>query len=180
MQRMPRRGASHDLSTVEDSRASAPLPVPSTDIHPGRTNRVTDPSVSTESPDPALRERLERAADGLTYGSESDRPFEFFFLPGGGNAPPGAEAFGRLVGAEGRVEERSLDDFFARHAETSDPYDVESQRFRPRYEALRDLLRTELRGTTVYRTGRIEVQCFAIGGDGRGNLVGLRTVAIET
>jgi Nuclease A inhibitor-like protein len=155
-------------------------PVPSTDIHAGRTNPVTDPSLSTESPDPALRARLERAAHGLTYGSESDRPFEFFFLPGGGDAPPGAEAFGRLVGAEGRVEERSLDDFFARHAETSDPYDVESQRIRPRYEALRDLLRTELRGTTVYRTGRIEVQCFAIGGDGRGNLAGLRTVAIET
>ena len=134
------------------------------------------------SPDAELRERLERAAEGLTYGSESDRPFEFFFLPGAGDDPPGAETFARLVGAEAdaRVEERTLDDFFARHAETSDPYDVRAQRIRPRYETLRDLLRRELRGATVYRIGRIEVDCYAIGGDGRGNLAGLRTVAIET
>lgn len=135
---------------------------------------------SSTSPDPALRERLEKASEGLTYTSESDRPFEFFFLPGGGDAPPGAEAFGRLIGAAGAVEERDLDDFFMRHAETSDPYDAEAQRIRPRYEALRELLRTSLRGTTVYRTGRVEVQCYVIGGDGRGNLAGVRTVAIET
>lgn len=135
---------------------------------------------SSTSPDPGLRERVERAAEGLTYGSESDRPFEFFFLPGGGDAPPGAEAFGARVGAAGAVEERGLDDFFMRHVETIDPADTESQRIRPRYEALRELLRTELRGTTVYRTGRVEVQCYVVGADGRGNLAGVRTVAIET
>ncbi len=135
---------------------------------------------ASTSPDPVLRERLERAAEGLTYGSESDRPFEFFFLPGGGDQPPGAEAFGRLIGAAHRVEERDLDDFFMRHAETSDPYDTEAQAMRPRYEALRETLRTALRGTTVYRTGRVEVQCYVVGGDGKGNLAGVRTVAIET
>jgi hypothetical protein len=131
-------------------------------------------------PDAALRERLEGAVEGLTYTSESDRPFEFFFLAGGGDAPPGAEAFGRLIGAAAAVEERSLDDFFMRHIETLDPADTESQRLRPRYEALRETLRTSLRGTTVYRTGRIEVQCYVVGGDGHGNLAGVRTVAIET
>jgi hypothetical protein len=135
---------------------------------------------SSTSPDPGLRERLESAAEGLTYGSESDRPFEFFILPGGGDQPPGAEAFGRLVGAADRVEERDLDDFFMRHVETIDPYDTEAQAIRPRYEALRETLRTALRGTTVYRTGRVEVQCYVVGGDGKGNLAGVRTVAVET
>ncbi|MBW3571743.1 MAG: nuclease A inhibitor family protein [Gemmatimonadetes bacterium] len=138
------------------------------------------PQSSSSSPDPALRERLERAAEGLTYTSESDRPFEFFFLPGAGDAPPGAQAFGTLIGAEGAVEERDLDDFFMRHVETVDPYDAQAQRIRPRYEALRETLRTALRGTTVYRTGRIQVQCYVVGGDGRGNLAGVRTVAVET
>ncbi|HYR12112.1 MAG TPA: nuclease A inhibitor family protein [Longimicrobium sp.] len=137
-------------------------------------------SSSSAAPDPGLRERLEREAEGLTYGSESDRPFEFFFLPGGGDAPPGAEAFGRLIGATGPVEERDLDDFFMRHVETIDPADTEAQRIRPRYEALRETLRTALRGTTVYRTGRVEVQCYVVGGDGKGNLAGVRTVAVET
>jgi Nuclease A inhibitor-like protein len=132
------------------------------------------------SPDAALRGQVEAAAEGLTYTSESDRPFEFFFLAGGGDGPPGAEAFGRAIGAPGPVEERRLDDFFMRHIETIDPADTEAQRMRPRYEALRETLRTELRGTTVYRTGRIEVQCYVVGGDGKGNLAGVRTVAIET
>lgn len=135
---------------------------------------------SSTSPDPALRERVERAAEGLTYGSESDRPFEFCFLTGGGDTPPGAEAFGALIGAAGAVEERDLDDFFMRHVETIDPADTGAQHLRPRYEALRELLRTSLSGTTVYRTGRVEVQCYVVGGDGRGNLAGVRTVAIET
>lgn len=132
------------------------------------------------APDAALRARLEGAAEGLTYTSESDRPFEFFFLAGGGDAPPGAEAFGRLIGAEGAVEERSLDDFFMRHIETVDPADAASQGLRPRYEALRETLRTALRGATAYRTGRLEVQCYVVGGDGHGNLAGVRTVAVET
>jgi hypothetical protein len=135
---------------------------------------------SSTSPDPALRARLEQAAEGLTYTSESDRPFEFFFLPGGGDAPPGAEAFGRLVGATGPVEEWTLDDFFMRHIETIDPADTEAHRVRPRYEALREALRSALRGTTAYRTGCVEVQCYVVGGDGEGNLAGVRTVAVET
>jgi hypothetical protein len=132
------------------------------------------------APDAALRGRLEAATEGLTYTSESDRPFEFFFLAGGGDAPPGPEAFGRLIGAEGDVEERDLDNFFMRHIETVDPADAASQRIRPRYEALRETLRTALRGPTVYRTGRVEVQCYVVGGDGHGNLAGVRTVAVET
>jgi hypothetical protein len=140
---------------------------------------MSDPSTQA---DPTLRERLEREAEGLTYTSESDRPFEFFLLPGAGDRPPGVEAFARLVGAEAGtpLEERDLDEFFLRHAETSDPYDTEAQRIRPRYERLRETLRNELRWTTVYRIGRIEVQCYVVGGDGRGNLAGLRTVAVET
>jgi hypothetical protein len=140
------------------------------------------PIMSDPTPDPALRASIEAAAEGLLYTSESDRPFEFVFLPGAGDLPPGPRAFAAQVGAsEGApAEERTLDDFFARHAETADPYDVQAQRIRPRYEALRELLRTALRGTTVYRVGRVEVECWVVGGDGRGNLAGVRTVAVET
>ncbi len=139
-------------------------------------------SDATGGVDPALRERLEREAEGLVYSSESDRPFEFFAIPGAGDRPPGVDAFARLVGAPPGAprEERDLDDFLARHTDTSDPYDHEAQRIRPRYERLRETLRGALRWTTVYRIGRIEVQCYALGGDGRGNLVGLKTVAVET
>jgi hypothetical protein len=140
---------------------------------------MSDPN---NQPDPALRERLERESAGLLYTSESDRPFEFFAFPGAGDQPPGVDAFARLVGAPADAprQERDLDHFFARHTDRSDPNDAATQRIRPRYEALRETLRTALRWPTVYRIGQVEVQCWVVGGDGRGNLVGLRTVAVET
>jgi hypothetical protein len=133
-------------------------------------------------PDPELKRELEAASAGLTYGSEADHPFSFFFLPGAGNEPPGADEFARLLGdpAGTPTEERPLDHFFSGHTETSDPWDAQTQAIRPRYEALRELLRTRLRGATVYRLGRIQIRCYVVGGDGKGNLAGLETVAVET
>lgn len=140
---------------------------------------MSDPAMEME---PALRERLARASAGLTYTSESDRPFELFFLPGAGDRPPGVDEFARLVGAPADAPraESDLEHMFARHTDASDPHDAETQRVRPRYEALRETLRTALRWTAVYRIGSVEVQCYVVGGDGRGNLAGVRTVAVET
>ncbi|HEX2202510.1 MAG TPA: nuclease A inhibitor family protein [Longimicrobium sp.] len=134
-------------------------------------------------PDPALRAALEEAAEGLLYTSESDRPFAYFALPGGADGwPYGADEFARRLGLpEGtRLEERDLDQFLARHIETSDPYDVEAQRIRPRYEALKETLRATLRDVRVFRAGAVEIACYLVGADGRGNLAGLTTTAIET
>jgi hypothetical protein len=132
--------------------------------------------------DPKLREELERASSGLTYSSESDRPFEFFSLnyPGKRTTPSIAE-FARLVEAppDVPVEVLSLEIFFARHTTTSDPYDGNAQRLRPRYEELVRVLSRRLRDVKVYRVGTGEVACYIAGLDASGNLAGLRTVAVE-
>jgi hypothetical protein len=130
-----------------------------------------------------LRSRVESAADGLVYTSESDRPFEWFYLENAGIGwPYDADELARRVGARKgeRIEERSLDDFFRRHIETSDPYDVRAQQIRPRYESLKALVSSALRHPMVVRIGSIEVRCLIVGADGHGNLAGLSTVAIET
>jgi hypothetical protein len=130
-----------------------------------------------------IRERLEQAAEGLTYTSESDRPFEAFALPGGGAGwPYGVEEFARRIGAPAGapMEERSLYQLFGPHIENTDPYDTQTQALRPRYEALRALLASGLRDVRVFRIGKIEVDCYAVGEDGAGNLAGLHTVAVET
>ena len=130
-----------------------------------------------------IRERLEQAAEGLTYTSESDRPFEAFELAGGGAGwPYGVEEFARRIGAPADAPrgEQSLYQLFAPHIERTDPYDTQTQALRPRYEALRALLAGELRDVRVFRIGRIEIDCYAVGADGAGSLVGLRTVAVET
>lgn len=142
---------------------------------------------SDSHPDP-LRERLERAADGLVYSSEGDNPFEYVAVeaPGGARSESAEELATILVGREGgdRVEERSLDDFFKRHIETSDPYDSRAQAVRPRYEALRELLRSSLSDVRVVRVSRAAnraaVRCFVVGRDRAGRIVGLATSAIET
>jgi hypothetical protein len=130
-----------------------------------------------------IRARLEMAAEGLTYTSESDRPFEPFELRGGGAGwPYGAEEFARRIGAPAgaALEERPLARFFRPHIEATDPQDTRSQALRPRYEALRDLLASGLRDVRVFRIGQVEVDCYAVGEDGGGNLAGLHTVAVET
>jgi hypothetical protein len=132
--------------------------------------------------DPELRAELERASSDLVYSSQSDRPFEFFSIPyPGRNTTPCAADFARLVHSRhgARAEDRSLVDFFARHTATSDPYDSAAQRIRPRYEALMRTITTRLRGVRVYRIGTIEVECYVAGLDSFGNIVGLKTVAVE-
>ena len=135
------------------------------------------------APDPGLARELEQATDGLLYSSESDRPFEPFFLAGGGARWPVAAAeFAALVGARAgeKVEERTLDRFLANHIEASDPSDARTQELRPRYEALKALLKQRLRDARVFRVGQVEIRCYLVGEDGRGNLAGLTTVAVET
>ncbi len=130
-----------------------------------------------------LRTELERASSDLVYSSESDRPFEFFSIPYPGRATsPSPADFAQRVGAspDATVEVRSLQRFFSHHTSTSDPYDGEAQKIRPRYEELMTILSKRLRDAKVYRIGTIEVACYIVGIDGEGNLAGLRTVAVET
>lgn len=137
----------------------------------------------TDAPDPILRKRLEQAADGLVYSSEGDYPFEFFFLPmGGGSEPLTPQRFAALVGAppDAPVRQTTLDRFLSNHIETSDPWDVETQRIRPRYEHLKALLQENLRDVRVFRVGEIQVRCYIVGKDRQGNLVGFVTTAVET
>ena len=128
------------------------------------------------------RLRLEQAAQGLTYTSESDYPFTWWFHARPVGEPLGVDAFRAALGLAPtvRVEVRELDDFFARHIEWVDPYDATAVALVPRYERLRETVREVLRDPRVFRVGRIAIDCYIVGFDRAGNLVGLRTVAIET
>jgi hypothetical protein len=132
----------------------------------------------------SLRDRIERAAAGLMYSSESDRPFEFRRFPG--VTIPVARLspteLAALAGARGgEVRELSLDDLLARHIEPVDALDAESQRLISRYEALRDAIRESLEDVRVVRHGRIEVRCLVLGNDpATGEIAGVETIAVET
>lgn len=129
-----------------------------------------------------IRVRLEAAAAGLLYTSESDYPFTWYFHPGPTPSPLTIDAFRRMLrlAPSVTVETRSLDDFFARHIEAVDPFDATAVALVPRYRQLRETIRVVLRNPQVFRVGTIAIDCYIVGLDRAGNLVGLTTVAIET
>ena len=132
----------------------------------------------------ALRARLESAAEGLVYSSESDRPFEFVRFPGANIpladlTPDEVAMITDSLGAN--VTEITLDELLARHIERVDMQDVEARRLIARYEALRDTLRQSFRAVRVFRLGATEVRCLVLGNDPEtGELAGLETIAVET
>ena len=126
-----------------------------------------------------MRERLERAAAGLLYTSEGDAPFEWVELAGNDLTPDGFRAL--VAAAPGtRVEEVSLDRFFAGHIEGSDPGDPAAQALVERYRALRETLRAVLPDVRVIRVGEVEIRCYLVGRAPGGGLAGLATTALET
>ena len=130
----------------------------------------------------SIQRRLERAADGLLYTSESDYPFEYFAAAASADPPLTVAGFRDAVGvpADSLVEEISLDAFFARHIEAADPGDPVAQALVPRYERLKRTLERAVREPRVFRVGRVLIRCYVVGTDGAGNVVGLTTFAVET
>ena len=130
-----------------------------------------------------LRERIERAAEGLVYSSEANRSFEFRRFPG--IAIPvtrlSPTELASLAGARGgEVRETTLDEFFAPHIEHGSAHHPEAQRLATRFEALRDAIRESLDDVRVVRHGRPEVRCFVLGNDpATGEIAGVETLALE-
>lgn len=128
----------------------------------------------------AVRERLERAAEGLVYSAVARRPFEFHRFPG--IMIPvtrlSATELASLAGARGgEVHEMTLDAFLARHIEPADAPTSQPQRLAARFETLRDVIRESLEDVRVVRHFGVEVRCLVLGNDPvTGEIVGLATV----
>ncbi len=168
------------------------------------SNGITTPTAALGKHAPTLTTRtlLERAARDLTYTSESDYPFVWFFqfvartqaaapiadleddpfLPDSSSRALSVQEFGALleVPPAEQVDVVSLDAFFARHIEKVDPADSAAVALVPRYVVLRETLRRTLTGVQVFRVGQVVIRCYLVGLDSDGNLAGLTTTAIET
>jgi hypothetical protein len=141
---------------------------------------------------------LDAGSAGLWFMSESDYPLEVFTLPDPGVAltPENAKAWlgdavpvrdDRATLDERSVEERELAWFFDRHTWLDEGADDEQRATAAAWQALRDVFEQELEGAQVFRfgvarggdlVGDIDVLLVARTADGQ--LVGVRTVSIET
>jgi len=127
----------------------------------------------------SLRARLEEAAAGLLYVSESEAPFRYMELAW----PPGAPVDARAVTAALRerdfARETGLAEFLAGHLDAADPADPVAQAQVPRFRALVTVLTESLRAPRVYCFGETEKRCYLLGEAGQ-TLAGLRTTAFES
>ncbi len=129
-----------------------------------------------------MRERLETAAEGLLFISESESPFEFEELPGDAPAELTPDAVRAALGeAEGTpVAELTLDRFLAGHIEEADPADPVAQEDVARFRALKQALTESLADVRVFRVGDVQVRYHALGRAPDGRIAGLAVSALET
>lgn len=129
-----------------------------------------------------VRERLEAAAEGLLFISESESPFEFEELPGDAPAELTPDSVRAALGEpDGTpVAELALDRFLAGHIEEADPADPVAQENVARFQALKQALTESLADVRVFRVGDVQVRYHALGRTPDGRIAGLAASALET
>lgn len=128
--------------------------------------------METRSTPEALLKRIEEAARGLLFPSESDFPLTPLLWDQG---EPTAETLllARGLDASTPVERISVVDVFAPVLGSSDGDAA-------RYEQIVDLLTDELSNARAYRIGRTEIEIVVLGQHPDGAWLGLTTKVVET
>jgi hypothetical protein len=134
----------------------------------------------TQKKNRSLRARIEKICSGLTFISETDEPVELFD-PGIGNEISAAE----LIRAAQKepdafVEVQNAYAFLDRLSEMKSWYTEEEIRNAKRFARLRKVLTSELADLKLFRIGSIQIDIFVVGRDTAGNVLGIRTRAVET
>jgi hypothetical protein len=126
-------------------------------------------------------QRLQQAAEGLTYQSETDAPWTAFAWPDAKGDLTGAAV--RQVGkhkASAPVEEQSVDEFFAPLVGDQDWYGDEEKDTAAKYRGLLDAVKRYLTGAKVVRVGGRKKAVYVVGKAKEGGWAGLKTTAVET
>lgn len=129
-----------------------------------------------------IMEKLEEAADGLMFQSESDYPVEAFFLEIAGkdsiidedilqigNYPPDTSV--TLV---------NFDDFFKVPTREQSWHGEEEKETVKRFQELVRILNENLRDIKVFKIGEIEIDVYVIGKADSDNFLGIKTKVVET
>lgn len=133
-----------------------------------------------EKPQAGLVKQIKKAAAGLWYMSETDARI----LPFAGDKAETVtkEVVLAQIGkpADTPVEERDFAELFGRLAAIQDWFGEEEKAAAGKFAALRDLLQKNLKDLKVFKVGRIDLDVYVVGLDGDGNLMGIKTKAVET
>jgi hypothetical protein len=124
---------------------------------------------------------LQHTAEGLTYQSETDAPWEAFAWPSAQGEPTGAAVrqWGRHK-AEAPVAEQSIEEFFAPLVREQDWYGDEERVTTARYRTLFGAVKRYLKYPKVVRVGRRKLAVYVVGMMNEGGWAGIKTTAVET
>jgi len=127
-----------------------------------------------------LKERIAKACEGLVYISETDAAIELFV--GEKMKEPSADALFEQAGMRPtRVSESTeTGDLFGRLTKMEEWHTQEHRKSVERFRKLERLLEKELTEIVVIRAGKIRIDIYVIGRDREGNVLGIKTQAVET
>ena len=128
-----------------------------------------------------LETELKQAVNGLLMRSETDEPFEFYYDEEHAGSKLNEETVRKLAGmpAQYPMKVVDLDEFLrsqVRPAEETPDELARAERFRQLQAKLHELLPD----VKVYRIGETRITAFILGTTQAGEIVGLKTVQVET
>lgn len=126
-----------------------------------------------------ILDRLRQATVDLLWLSESDYPFEAIAWERGVELTPTALCQ-ELTQPNLTIETMTLADFFASALTVEDWYEAEELAQVDRYQELLHTIESNLTDVRVFRVGEIEIAIYIVGKTPEGDIVGLKTHAIET
>jgi len=124
---------------------------------------------------------LQRAAEGMTYESETDAPWTAFAWPTAEGVPAAdtVRKFGRHK-SNAPVQEQSVDEFFAPLIAEQDWYGDQEKAGVARYRSLLDAAKQRLNAAKVIKVGERKLAVYIVGQAKEGGWAGLMTTAVET
>jgi Nuclease A inhibitor-like protein len=122
---------------------------------------------------------LQQATVDLLWSSESDYPFEIVTWDRGVELTPTA-LFSNLDDDSSAIESMTLTDLFEPVLTIEDWYEAAELAQVNRYTDLLHAIDANLAEVKVFRVGEIEIAIYIVGKTPDGDIIGLKTQAIET
>jgi hypothetical protein len=122
-----------------------------------------------------LLAEIAKSTDGLTYISETDAAIEPIFVDSSET-----ERFHDSITENKKSETVEPSVFFHRLTTKKDWFGPNEIERAEKFAVLEEILRANLTDLKVVRVGRIRIDIYVVGLDGDGNLIGIKTKAVET
>ena len=124
-------------------------------------------------------DRLKQATTDLMWSSESDYPFEIVSWELGVDLTP-SDLFSNIYDTDLAIESIPLIDLFEPVLTIEDWYEQAELDLVDRYTNLLDSIDNNLSEVQVFRVGEVEIDIYIIGKTPTGDIVGLKTLSVET